>query len=146
MYDGYDEVFAMAQALGKPQKPLWYDEGGCPRWEPPPEDIAPFVRPIRCQACGQEMRVCLVDLVYRGYKGFKFGIPHGTLPRHWHYGDAPAHPSPEHWGPDWWTKGWDAGCAGTTMNSIPEWEFPEWDFSRGMPIYDQDKALHVEKD
>ena len=152
MMDSYDEIFEMAQKLGLPQKPLWYDLYGCPHWkESRREGLERFIKPIRCQACGQVFRVCLVDAVYRGYgRGI---IEHmlfsGKLPRDWHYGDAPAHPTPDKWGPDWWKGGWDVHCSGETMNSIPEHEFECWEFHEQegkIPMYKKEFLAENEKE
>jgi hypothetical protein len=151
MLDHYEEIFEMAQKLGLPQKPIWYDVNGCPRWQEPEKRSKMFVKGIRCQACGQLFRVCLVDAIYKGY-GRSF-LEHaqfsGKIPRGWHYGDAPAHPTPEHWGPDWWKKGWDVHCMGETMNSIPEYEWECWDFHEKegkTPIYKKEFLVENDKD
>jgi hypothetical protein len=148
MLDGYSEVFAMAQKLGLPQQPLWYDLHGCPRWERPEKKLEKFVKGIRCQACGQKFRVCLVDGIYRKYGHGIYESIHfsGSLPRNWHYGDAPQHPTPDKWGKDWWEGGWDAHCVGETMNSIPEPEWECWDFKGKMPMYRKKFLVVKEKD
>lgn len=148
MYDGYEEVFEMAQKLGLPQKPVWYDANGCPRWQEPKEKLARFVKGIRCQACGQIFRVCLVDGIYRsyGHNYIERTLFHGKLPKGWHYGDAPNHPAPEKWGPDWWTKGWDVICVGVTMNSIPEYDWECWEFHGKFPTYKDEYIVEREEE
>jgi hypothetical protein len=149
MLDGYDESFEMAQRLGLPQQPLWYDLHGCPRWQPPEEQFKRFIKGIRCQACSQTFRVCLVDGVYRSYgRGiFEHAQFSGKIPRGWHYGDAPTHPAPDKWTPDWWKGGWDVTCMGVTMNSIPEPEWECWDFKDGkVPIYKEEFLVENEKE
>jgi len=128
MLDGYEEIWGMAKKLGLPAKPLWYDLNGCPRWKEPEEDLKKFVKPIRCQACGQMFMVCLVDDVYRSYgQGIYDHIRFsGKLPRDWHYGDPPTHPT--QWTPGWWEGGWNTVCMGVTMTSIPEPEFECYKF------------------
>lgn len=143
MLDGYEEIWEMASKLGLPEKPLWWDQYGCPRWQEPKEELGPFVKPIRCQSCGQEMRVCLVDDVYRSY-GMNF-IFHGTLPKHWGYGDPPSHPDKDKWEGEWWKKGWGVLCMGVTMTSISEWEWEHWEFDKSMPLYKEDHLAENEK-
>lgn len=146
MLDGYEEVWEMAAKLGLPPKPLWWDQFGCPRWQEPKEQLRMFVKPIRCQACGQEFKVCLVDDVYRSYSKGKNFIFHGTLPKHWSYGDPPNHPDKNKWEGEWWKNGWDVICMGVTMTSISEWEWNEWDFeNKTLPLYKEENLAENEK-
>lgn len=145
MLDGYEEIWEMARKLGLAKKPIWWDQYGCPRWQEPKEELRIFVKPIRCQACGQEMNVCLVDDVYRSYKKGGNFIFHGSLPKHWSYGDPPAHPDKDKWDEEWWTKGWDVICMGVTMTSISEWEFTEWTFGDKLPLYKEEHLAENEK-
>ncbi len=127
MLDGYEEILEMGRRLKLPNKPLWWDLYGCPRWKEPEEQYKKFIKFIRCQACSQLFRVRLVDDVYKSYGRSLVSsiIFRGSLPKHWHYGDPPSHPSkPDEWDKEWWKGGWDSVCMGVTMNSIPE---PEWD-------------------
>ena len=148
MLDGYEEIWEMAEKLGLPQKPLWWDVNGCPRWKDPKEELRKFVKLIKCQYCGQEMPTCLVDDVYRCYG--KTFVDHvffsGKLPRDWHYGDPPSHPRPDQWGPKWWNGGWDAVCTGVTMNSIPQPEFECWEWSSGFPQYKKEFLAENDKE
>jgi hypothetical protein len=130
------------------EQPAWYDVHGVPRYGRPPEKLIPFMRCIKCQRCGEEFRVCLVGEIYHTLYGRAINIeegepcpanekdrhtriilaPHMTtwnketgsldplpLPGDWHYGDPPAHD----------------GCIGETMNSVPEYEWEEWEKNRG---------------
>lgn len=145
MLDGYEEIFEMAHKLGLSPKPVWYDNNGCPRWQEPDKRIAQFVKPIRCQRCGQEFRVSLVDDVYHTYSRY-LGIRGGTLPEHWAFGDPPSHPTSDKWAANWWNGGWDVYCTGVTMTSIAEWEFPEWNLEGNIPIYKDEKAVERSDD
>lgn len=133
------------------EEPIWWDMNAVPRFEQPDEDLKRYMAWIACQDCGKKFWVCFVHEVYFTWGGehFKFvpddgetvcpdkfkhwTIKSGTM-SHWtkwdankephqeqywdpmpdkyHYGDPPAH-----------------GCAGDTMNSIPECDedFPKDD-------------------
>ena len=149
MLDGYEEIWKMAKELGKPIRPLWWDMYGCPRWEEPKKELKRFIKLIACQYCSQKFAVCLVDDVYRQYSRERYqGIFFsGKLPKHWHYGDAPSHPpKKEMWDTQWWDGGWDTHCTGTTMTSIPEYEFEHWELKDGIPRYKEHFLAENEKE
>jgi hypothetical protein len=149
MLDGYEEIYRMARKLNLSVHPAWWDLYGCPRWEEPQKKYLKFIKAIRCQACGQVFMVRLVDDVYRHYGRSLITsiIFSGKLPKNWHYGDPPSHPSKrEDWGKLWWSGGWDMICMGTTMNSIPEPEFDQWEFSEDgkLPRYKEEHLAEKE--
>lgn len=149
MLDGYEEIHRMARKLGLPPRPLWFDNNGCPRWEEPEKKHKRFIKVIRCQACSQLFRVRLVDDVYRVYgRGLYASVFFsGKLPKHWHYGDPPIHPTkPGDWGGEWWDKGWDTICMGVTMNSIPEPEFDCWKFKQEGELPEYKAEMLAEKE
>lgn len=142
MLDAYGEIWDMARGLDLPTRPLWWDRYGCPRWKEPKEELKKFIKPIACQACGQQMLVCLVDDVYRHYGGSlrRSIFFSGKLPKHWGYGDPPNHPAkPDEWDKESWSV-----CMGVTMGSIPHHEFDEWNFAEGMPRYKDEHLAEKE--
>lgn len=120
MNDKYDDIYERIE-----EPPTWYDVSGCPRWGEPTVPKHLMGR-IRCQECGREFLVSLATPVY-GISFEESMVPGNViqtgrpfdeerndlaLDPHWHYGDPPYH---------------DECAAGSTMNSIPEWEWDSWD-------------------
>jgi hypothetical protein len=93
MHEGYYDITSRISA-----PPLWWDENGCPRYEPFDVEFCPDIYArtvillrIACQACAREFDVQL-----------SYGIFTTTIdnPKHAHYGDPPRHD----------------GCMGDSMN------------------------------
>lgn len=135
MHDSYRDIY---ERIAEP--PTWYDRNGCPRWGTPAPRLHKFMGRIRCQHCHREFLVCMADAVYTidldamvgraasEKEGFKGPLTDGNITQvpwsgegdllnryaldaDWHYGDPPNH-----------------GCAGDSMNSIPEYEWDdEWE-------------------
>lgn len=141
MHDAYSDIRSRIS-----EEPVWYDIHGVPRYDQPHVPRHLMGR-IRCQACAREFWVSLVDNIYRipgfcdddgrllvgspcieqsadllelfvGDRGIirnefqerYFASEHLHLRAGWHYGDPPQHD----------------GCPGSTMNSVPEYEWPNF--------------------
>ena len=138
MYSAYSDIRSRID-----EEPTWYDYNGVPRYGEIPEDCREWAARIRCQYCGSEFTVLMVDEVYHAYGGHLIDIrigepcpvepnerhlefragglshhdrPNDPLPDGWHYGDPPIH-----------------GCVGDTMNSIPEYEWDDYFDEDGEP-------------
>ena len=86
------------------EDPIWYDEGGVPRYVAFFPDLCPSVYArwvvllrIACSGCDQQFLVEMHGGGAFGWSPDRFG--------ELHYGDPPRHPGPH-----------DHGCVGDTMN------------------------------
>jgi hypothetical protein len=90
-----------------PQDPIWYTEGGVPRYAPfHPEMLGVYDKQallvaIACQNCGKPFLVGWGSPGYRWANGQYTQEDLEDIAKHFHYGDPPRH-----------------GCVGDTMNCI----------------------------
>jgi hypothetical protein len=105
------------------EAPTWYDASGVPRYDEPTLPLH-LMGWICCQVCREPFWVSLVDAEgYQCWKKIDEMSPWKDHPGDWHYLNPPDH-----------NRG-DYACVGTTMTSVPEYEWAEIDLEHHIATY-----------